>query len=264
MNKSKLIVKSKTFSREDWVKMFAYAAFVKALHNGSLTRLIAVYLRLTHDVSYREFYDRVIEEFFAQADFFKQWYEAVSQCYSRILNDDHVLDRMEIRELPRYPYALDPARWLYVQFCFNIERLHDDLKTFLCKRFPAAMHLESAVDFQMQMMILPTYDRRVGKKFGTDCDWVRYFKDAAGRTGTESLLPEPDAVPGAAVEVRDVTCGEKGFLIQTLDWGSGDTQDRWIQWITHTVLLRNSASKRNFRQLRLQAPVTAAVSRASA
>src|SRR5262249_23356151 len=159
-------------------------------------------------------------------------------CYSGILNDDQTLDRMEIRELPRYPYALDPARWLYVQACFNIERLYNDLKMFLCKRFPAAINLESAVDFQMQMMILPSYDRRVGKKFRTHCDWVRYFKYADGRTGTEAL-PEPDAVPGAAVEVGDLTCGEKGFLIQTLDWGSGDAQDRWIQWITHTVLQRN-------------------------
>src|SRR5262249_3819014 len=165
MNKSKIIVKSKTFSREDWVKMFAYAAFVKALHNGSLTRLIAVYLRRTHDVSYREFYDQVIEEFLAQEDFFKQWYEAVSHCYSGILNDADMLDRMQIRELPRFPFALDPARWLYIQACFNIDRLYSDLKIFLCERFPTAKYLQSAVDFQMQMMILPTYDRRVGKKF---------------------------------------------------------------------------------------------------
>jgi len=256
MNKSKLIVKAKTFSRSDWVKMFAYATFVKALHNGSLTRLIAVYLRLTHGVPYREFYDRVIEEFCLEVDFYKRWYEAVSNCYLRILNDDNMLDRMEISQLPRYPYALDPARWLYVQACFNIEKFYDELKVFLCKRFPAATNLKSAIDFQRQMVILPTYDRRVGKKFETDCDWVRYFKGATGRTGAESL-PEPDGVAGAVVEVSDLTCGEKGFLIQALDWGPGDAQDRWIEWIAHTILLRNSAGKRNFQQLRLQAPVTA-------
>lgn len=46
--REKILVASRTYSREDWVAISTYSAFVKALHNSSLTQRIAVYLRLTH------------------------------------------------------------------------------------------------------------------------------------------------------------------------------------------------------------------------
>ena len=67
-------------------------------------------------------------------------------------------------------------------------------------------------------------------------------------------LAEPDPPPGAFVKVSDQTCGEKNFLVSPLDWGSGGEEDRWIEWIEHTVLHRNSSGKRNFQRLRLEAP----------
>jgi hypothetical protein len=81
---------------------------------------------------------------------------------------------------------------------------------------------------------------------------VQYFEQAWGRTGDEPL-DEPAAMPGAEVRVTDQTCGEQSYFVHPLDWGSGDRQDRWLQWINHTVLHRNSAAKNNFQRLRLHA-----------
>jgi hypothetical protein len=47
-----------------------YAAFVRALHTLGLTRLPSMYLRFTHGVTYREFYDRLIEGHFGSSPLF--------------------------------------------------------------------------------------------------------------------------------------------------------------------------------------------------
>jgi hypothetical protein len=54
------------------------------------------------------------------------------------------------------------------------------------------------------------------------------------------------------IHVGDQTCGEKGYLVHPLDWEAQAGEARWLSWIRHTVVHRNSAGKKNFRQLRLQ------------
>jgi hypothetical protein len=58
---------------------------------------------------------------------------------------------------------------------------------------------------------------------------------------------EPEPFPGASIAVNDQECGRGG----SLDFGSGDLQDRWVRWIEQTVLFRNSADRSNFSGIRL-------------
>ena len=253
MTKSRIVVRSKTFSRDDWVRMFTYVALVKALHNASVTRLIAIYLRLTHDVPYLEFYEDLIERFFPATAPARDWHRAVTECYSSMLRDDDAMDRMPIRELPGYAYSLDPSRWLFVQVCLQFDAFFAALKTHLLDRYPEARSLGSVVEYQKNVVILPSYDRRTGKRFRTDLDWPRYFDHVRGRTGIDTL-PEPEDIPGAVVHVDDRTCGEKGYLVHPLEWESEKGEERWLAWIRHTVVHRNSAGKKNFQQLRVERP----------
>jgi putative methyltransferase len=253
MSKGRLIVKSKTFSREDWVNMWTYTACVKALHNASLTRLVALYLRFTHGVSYREFYETLVEGFFAESALVRPWRQAVLDHYRAFLTNDDALDRMQVGQLPGYSYMLTPNRWLVVQLCLESSRFFAELEAYLSRRFPRARCLASVVDYQRNLVILPSYDRRVGKKFRVEFDWVRYFAATRGRTGSEALA-EPEPTPGATVEVGDQFCGEKGTLVSALEWGAGDEQERWIQWINQTVVHRNSSARNNFQQVRLEVP----------
>jgi putative methyltransferase len=250
--KGRLIVESKTYSREDWVGMATYATLIKALHNASLTRAIAVYLRLTNGVSYREFYRSLEGDFFGQWPAAQTWYNNLQNHFRNFLLNDDATDHIEVEQLPRLPFRLDPARWLFVQVCLQFDKFFDALGIYLLDRYPKATNLASAVNYQRDVVILPTYNRSTGKTFYTDCDWVQYFEQAWGRTGDEPL-DEPAAMPGAEVRVTDQTCGEQSYFVHPLDWGSGDRQDRWLQWINHTVLHRNSAAKNNFQRLRLHA-----------
>jgi len=248
--KSRLIVESKTYSRADWVDMATYATLVKALHNASLTRLIAVYLRLTHGVSYAAFYGRLAEDFFARWQPAETWYRSLQNHFRDFLLNEDATDHMEVEALPRLPFQLDPSRWLVVQVCLQFDKFFDALTKYLLEQYPTVTNLASAVNYQRNVVILPSYNKSVGKTFRVDCDWVRYFEQAWGRTGAEAL-DEPAAMPRAEVSVTDQTCGEQSYFVHPLDWGSGDRQERWLQWIKHTVLHRNSAAKNNFQQLRL-------------
>jgi putative methyltransferase len=253
MTKSRIVVRSKTFSREDWVRMFTYAAIVKALHNASLTRLVAIYLRLTHGVPYLDFYEDLIERFFPATAPARDWHRAVASCYSSLLREDDAMDRMPVRELPGYAWSLDPSRWLIVQVGLHLDAFYDPLRRHLLERYRGVRNLASVVEYQRNLVILPSYDRRIGKRFRTDLDWVRYFEQARGHTGVEALA-EPEPVPGAAVRVGDQTCGEKGYLVHPLEWESLGGEDRWLAWIRHTVVHRNSAGKKNFQHLRVERP----------
>jgi putative methyltransferase len=253
MTKSRIVVRSKTYSSRDWVQMFTYVAFVKALHNGSLTRLVALYLRLTHGVPYREFYEDLIEGFLPSAAPGAGWHEAVTRCYATMLEEEDAMDRMRVAELPGYPYALDPSRWVYVQACRAQAAFFAALEGHLRARHPGARHLASVIDYQRELVILPDYDRRKGKTFRTDLDWPSYFARARGRRGRDPL-GEPEAMPGAVIEVDDQSCGEKGFLVQPLDWETREGEERWVEWLKHTVLNRNSSGKKNHQQLKVVMP----------
>jgi putative methyltransferase len=251
-NRSRLVVQTKTFSREDWLKMFTFTVMVKALHNASVTRLIAMYLRLTHGVSYLTFYESVIEDFFATNPLTRAWYDEVMTCYRNFLEHEDARDRIMLADLPIFQYALEPSRWIDVQVCRNLDRVFEALKTHLLARFPDVPHLASVIDYQRELIIVPTYDRRLGKTFVTDFDWPGYFAEATARAGSE-FLDEPEFLPGSAVEVSDQTCGEKGWLVRPLDWKVDGGDERWVAWID-AIQQRNSAAKRNFQMLRLVAP----------
>jgi putative methyltransferase len=229
------------------------ATLVKALHNASVTRLIALYLRHTHRVPFIDFYGGLIDEFFARCAPCDRWHRRLLEHYERFLTDAETTDHIEVEELPRLPFLLDPSRWLFAQVCLEFDRFFDVLGAYLLATYPAATNLAGAIDYQRNLVILPTYDRAIGKTFQTEADWISYFDQTRGRVGSE-WLPEPDPVPGAAVDVSDQACGEQTYSVHPLEWGNGDWQDRWIAWVRRTVLHRNSASKNNFQKLILRAP----------
>lgn len=249
--RNRIIVESKTFSRADWVSMNSYAALAQALHNAGVTRLISMYLRLTHGVAYHEFYQRVIEDFCARTEPAASFYRALVRHYQGYLVNDEAIDYMKVEELPGYPLLLQPSRWALVQICRHLPEFFDGLKRFLCGRYPSIPNLESVIEYQENLVILPTYDREQGKRFLTDCDWVGYFAQVRGAGG--SPLAEPESTSNAVVEVTDRTCTDEQAATHQLDW-SGSDEERWVTWIERTIVgdTSSSARRNNFQQLQFR------------
>ena len=251
--RSKLVVKTRSFSPADWIVMSTFTAWVKALHNAALTQSIAIYLRFTHDLPYARFYDEVIEGFCQTSPITRAWNDAVVDHYRWFLDDEHALDFMDVAQLPRFESQIEPSRWLYVQICFAIDEFYEALSGFLTNRHPDAQNLASLVDYQRNLVVLPSYDREVGHSFDTDLDWVTYLR-AASRLTTFTKLDEPEPTPGATVLALDRSWSDEGVTMPH-EWGAGGDEQRTMRWIHTTVTGRNSARKNNFQELQLRRPV---------
>ena len=234
-----IVVGSRSFSREDWVRMKTYSAFVRALHNRSLTRLVAMYLYFSHGVPYREFYDRLIEGHFGPS----RLYLRLVEHFRAFLGEEDALEDLPFELVPQGGLCFEASRWLFVHLCADLDRHFDEMGPFLVEAFPAATHLPGAIDYQRNLVVRPDFDCRVGKTFPTDRDWIRYFEKARLLTGHEPL-GEPEPAAGAVVVI-----GDEGA---ELDWARKGDRDRWLAWIDYTREMQRTLSV-NFQKLRLEA-----------
>jgi len=232
-----LIVESTSFSRADWVRMKTYAAFVRALHNLSFTRLPAMYLHFSHAVSYREFYDRLIDEHFAASPLYRR----LSDHFQAYLDRGDAIEDVPFDSIASPRLSFEAGRWVFISLCWELDRYVAEMRAFLESAFPQAPNLASALAFQRNILIQPDYDHRTGTSFAIDRDWLTY-RDAARRFTEFQRLSEPDPI-AARVVVSDAG--------PDLDWADRDAAGRWLAWLDYTRELRRTLSTA-FRELRLE------------
>ena len=247
--KNQIILSSKSFNKNDWAKMNAYGAAIKALHSCSLTRCIAMYLKLSHGVEYKDFYGKLIDEFCASKNPTKILYERMFEQYRRITIEEDAIEYMDVEQFPNFQFQLDPSRWLYTQICLKFDEFFDSLRSYLLDEYPYAENLSSVINYQKNLVILPSYNRATGKSFSCEHDWLDYF-NLAKQTNFSLSLGEPRSVPGAHVEVCDETCSDD-LSEYPLDFDQFNDEEKWIQWIERTVIYRNASVRNNFQQLQL-------------
>lgn len=250
--KTPIIVKTKTFSRSDWVNMQVYTAYIKAFHGCSVTQLIAIYLRFTHNVPYSQFYEDLFDNFFTQITPFKEWRQAIWQLYETYLKNPNIITFMDVSQLPKFEFQIEPSRWLFIQICWHIEQYFESLTAYLLTKYPDFLLLQSVIEYQKNLLILPSYDNKQGKVFSTNFDWLTYFSQVR-QLVSYSPLAEPQPSPGALIKVSDEACTQERMLLP-LEWGNGNEEDQWARWIHTVVVGRNSSEKNNFQKLEIVYP----------
>jgi putative methyltransferase len=240
--KSRVVVSSRTYTREDWVDMSTHTAFVKALHNRSLTRLPAMYLHFAHGVSYREFYGAVVDEFCRTDASTADTYGRIQQHFQEFLDNPEGSDELVIDDVPGYSFYTDASRWVFINICRRVDDFYERLGQFLSTRFPAAAHLSDAVEYQRRMVILPDYDVMTGAEFYINRDWPAFFHRTARLTQYEPLGEPAMLDAPRLVEIRARTCGGGA----SLNFGDSSGGDRWARWIEQTVRFANAATWSNF------------------
>jgi putative methyltransferase len=243
--REQIIISSNSFTAEDWVRMNVYASFVRALHCASLTRLIAIYLRRTHGISYHAFYECLIETFLVKTFDGGRLYADVEQTFRACLHTDKVLENTELDALPDFPYYATVVVSIFVKLCMRCDEFFEHLDVFLCDRFSQAANLRSIVDYQKNVIILPSYDAQQGKDFATKHDWITYFETA--RKDDTARLAEPNEIRGV-IHVDDKSCGDPPAS-RLLDWFTREGEERWHAWLIRTAFARQSARSCNFSSL---------------
>lgn len=248
---SPVVVASRSYTKADWVRMCAFAAFVKALHCGAVTRGVAMYLRWTHGIAYSEFYRDLVEHCVSRCRPWAALYERVSAQYERLIDDADASDFMYLEWLPSYSYGLDPSRWILANVCRDPDQCLDVVRTYLSARYPQVPSLRSVVDYQRKVLILPEYDRRVGVEFTIENNWPDYFRQAHGRVGPNA---QPEPAPGSfLVSANDQELeDERGSTGVALRWEHLNGSQRWREWVTRVLERRHSSQTRNFQHLSVQ------------
>lgn len=248
---TRIIVRSATFDEGDWVQMRLFAAFVQALHGLAITQAPAMYLRFSHGVSYLDFYEALIDDFFAsEGSLWSSMRQRLQTHFEHMANDSDWPDVMEVTELPHLDFVFGPHIWLFVQVCLNLDRFYGELSGFLQRRYPHAAQLESCLQFQRQMMHNADYDSRSPHSFVTDFDWPSYIAQARRQTDFVPLS-EPDAVEGAVVEIGDQRTG----YVPTEAEGEAGRAKMWAHWIEHHV--RHDGAQPLLTNIRLRRPAVA-------
>jgi putative methyltransferase len=245
--RERIVFQSKGFTPDEWVAMNVYASFSRALHCHSFTRLIAIYLHATHGVSYREFYEMVIEEFLGKVYQGGRLFADVDEHYRRALTSDAILDEHDLTGLVGFPCILSVARSISGRLSLDTERFFDELDHFLARRLRSVANLSSIIRFQRNVLILPSYDATVGKSFESNHDWPRYFSRSLHRTA-RGTAGEPESLPGASLRADDKICGEVGHM-RSIDWSGLQDDDRLRAWLTRVVCGRTSIAGSNLRVL---------------
>lgn len=234
-----VVVSCESFSREDWVKMNAFATVVKAFHTTGLTLSIAHYLRRTHGIAYEDFYRSLVDEWAASAP----WYDRLCEHFAMFLQEDRAPEFMNLDDVPGYgPVA--PFQWLFIHACRRLDATFESLHTYLLRKYPRATSLESLIAFQKELVILPEYDFRQGKTIETDRDWPAYFSGF----GARFPLPEPESTQGNRLRVSD-SAGSDGVSAYPLDWIDATGDSRWTAWVARVVLDYSCATRSTFQRI---------------
>jgi putative methyltransferase len=251
---SDVVVSTATYSEADWVEMRTYLAFVQAFHNCSLTRLPALYLRLTHGVPYDALYRRLVDDFARRSPLVGPVRAAVEANYARILADPAATDDIELTAVRGAECHVETSRFVVVRLMDDLDAFYDELGAWLIAEYPQAGALGDLVRYQRGLVVRPTYDPRLGASVRVEHDWPSWFA-AASRLSSETL-PEPLPSPGGMVVVTDG--GPDDPARYDFEWPASGPE-RFLGWLDNIMLFRRAAGRANFRRLQLvAAPVEAA------
>jgi putative methyltransferase len=251
ITKSKIIVGSRTFSREDWAEMSTYTACVKAYHNGALTRLPLMYLRYVHGVPYRELYDAVVDDFGRDSPIAGPLHRRVREVYDEFLRNRDASDEMDLDDFPQCAFFVDPSKWLFVKTCQQLKEFYGALAAFLTARFPRAQHVKGAVEYQEQLVITPDCCPKTIKSFPIDRDWPTFFREARALTEYRQLA-EP--VQFLLPHMAEIPAHEPVARAAFLNMEAGSPAERWNRWLNYTLLQQPNLSSEftNFSQVKIR------------
>ena len=227
--------------------MATEAAFTKALHNTGLTQKLAVYLRLTHDIPYRFFYDRLLHDPSGPALLRELW-EQIATHYTEFLANEWASDHIPVVGVPGFDLALHPSYWLYVALCRDLDRFFAEIGASLSQAYPTATLLDELVRYQRQVVVTPHLRAENGVALDVSHDWASYFAAARGRDG-DNAMPEPTPMAPSTVLAGGRRSGDPGrhadragYYERDFSWQAGDPQGLTARWIKSVVLGRNSAA----------------------
>ncbi len=252
--RGEVIVSTRSFTQDDWVRMSTESAIIRGLHNTGVLQLLARYLRTSVGIEYADFYAAVLDDFLPLNPIGIELFKTLHACYQRFLDDEQSMAMLPMPADQDSGYRIEPHRWVYATACQSIEVFSDKLCTFLCKRFGNDDMIKSLCRYQRAIMVTPAYDKQVGKMISIEHDWPAYFSHEDTLIPSESLRDHPDSISGK-LEIKD-TDWDDGSGKGEYYWKPSNTPRGWHKWFDSVATNRLSLAKCTHQQTKVLVKVS--------
>lgn len=210
---SRLVTKTSSMSKEDWVKMNLFAVTVQSFHHLGLLQFAAIYCYHDLGVSYADFYSSLLA--FAEEHPEKHFSRVISETEKKL--HDVAFNNSEVCCYdPAFGEILWPAEeFIFLKLISDKELFYTEIADFIKKMIPDA-------ELRKQLML---YQKTAVKsannpydKICLDYDFPGYFRDALAltpselvRRNTKIVINDPDTCTNMADYARFIVWyGRKG------------------------------------------------------
>lgn len=168
---SNIIVSTNSMSIEDWRRSFIFSICVQAFHNLGLTRALAIYLRHDKNISYKDFYEKLIHWLDNQPDD-----SASGGAYAHL--KQLTVDVSEGRGTFSVPYGENEIiTWSFEEYIFfrisrELNRFFDELAEFV-KVFDIEKNIFDGLMSYQKHIIRQPFESRI--TIDSEYDFYGYF-----------------------------------------------------------------------------------------
>jgi putative methyltransferase len=171
---SEFIVKTKTYTLEDWLQMKIFGKMFMAYHGGNITKWVSMYCRNTLGVSYFDFYKDLYENFFKNTALYREGYAH----FKHFIDNDDSTDEIQIDHLNNNRYYQLEEYFLWnsmynSNYSLNLD-FWEELRNYLRMTYLDEV-IDELLDFNMDMLFTLDYDCNKGKDIACYRDWFSYI-----------------------------------------------------------------------------------------
>ena len=235
-SETEYIVGCKTYTREDYIKMWRYYAIFLAFVGGNISRYLSIYLKLNHGIEYKDFYTGLVEDFFMNPkyEFVYELTQILYEHQSKFVSPD-VSSNDVFWEFPHHEmksnsmYEYDEC--ILISILLNFDKFKKEFSTYIVETCPNDYRIPSLILFQFDTIITQDYNQHIWSYY----DWVTYFKKAKNNRWLSS--------PGEPVNITKEWSITQTHCGTNKDWPlKWNNEGEYINTVVGSMYTRNGRS----------------------
>ena len=169
---SRIIVRTDTMTRDDWINLNLYSAIIQSLHHEGLLMLFAIYLHYEKKLSYSDFYKSFINYSLNKQD--SLCFELCNQLLTRFSEVSKGENTLVWEDRRFGDVGWTTEEFLFLNIAFEFDRFYEETKEFLSQYFEDKQLFNNLLSFQKNIIKLPSTDTL---EFKTAFDFKHYFSE---------------------------------------------------------------------------------------
>ncbi|BBO76411.1 hypothetical protein DSCW_38280 [Desulfosarcina widdelii] len=214
---------------EDWAYCLLFAEMIQALHNGAYTRFLAIYLHQKGKLSYRQFYEGLLDYLLADSEGIGNAFLRLKKLIDDYHDDPEIPQVNRILTQPdmlRFLRRYHPTRrgwplwtWLWLMIGDNKESFYAAVNRFLAfRKVSIGDTTVDLIHYQKEIMLSPQYDPVSGKEVTCHYNWQDYFFEDAELIALDVSLHYGDTRMGASHQYPLVANDHQAFVTAAIGY----------------------------------------------